>query len=170
MPRSANGIGTVHYGRSAEAEDGSYVTTIWFTIFYLPICPLRSERILPLSLSESAFITQFRYTSLMRVPLDWPRIARTYLVGWGFLAWYAIGVHLLLHLPRQLEDKMPYLGPAWLALPFAAFFAWQKWIRPPPRLRLVRPTFDAQHGVYRKDEERNGSPVTPKPTKPGNLS
>jgi hypothetical protein len=155
MPRSTNGIGTVHYGRSAETEDGSYITTVWFTIFYLPICPIRSERILPLSLSERDLNTEFRYASLMPAPLDWPQVARTYLVGWSILAWYGLGGFLLGHLPTRVEDKMPLPALGWLVLPFAVLFVWQKWIRPRPRLNLVRPTFDAQHGVYRNDKKRD---------------
>ena len=155
MPRSSNGVGTVHYGRSAEMEDGSYITTVWFVFLFLPVVPIRSERILPLSLSEWDLNTDFRYASLKRVPLDWPQIVRTYLVSLGILGWYALGIFLWGRLSAFFgEDNMYFLAMGWLVLPFSILFVWQKWIRTPPRLKLVRPTFDAQHGVYRKDKER----------------
>jgi hypothetical protein len=34
----------MHYGRCDFRADGSYVTTLWFVIFYLPLIPIRSLR------------------------------------------------------------------------------------------------------------------------------
>jgi hypothetical protein len=45
MPFTFNGIGTTFYGARDFALDGSYTTTEWFTLLYIPIIPLRSLRI-----------------------------------------------------------------------------------------------------------------------------
>jgi len=34
----------MHYGRCDFRADGSYVTTLWFVCFYLPVVPIRSLR------------------------------------------------------------------------------------------------------------------------------
>jgi hypothetical protein len=44
MP-ALNGFGTMLYGQAKQRPDGSYVTTKWFAMSYLPIVPLKSMRI-----------------------------------------------------------------------------------------------------------------------------
>jgi len=46
MPRSANGTGTMWYGHALQAPDGSYVVTEWITLFWVPLVPLGSRRVL----------------------------------------------------------------------------------------------------------------------------
>lgn len=152
MPSSGNGIGTVHYGRSAEAEDGSYVATVWFVIFYLPIFPLRSERILLLSEFDNGFGTRrIRYSILERVPLDWRGIRKTYLVGWGILAWYVSLLVLYFYFPAMFHTEYGvWLVLAWLFLPFGIWAGWQKWLRPAPKLKSVEIRPGSEFSVYRK--------------------
>jgi hypothetical protein len=45
MAFTFNGIGTTFYGARDFALDGSYTTTEWFVLVYIPIIPLRSLRI-----------------------------------------------------------------------------------------------------------------------------
>src|SRR5581483_4302989 len=45
MPFTFNGLGTKLYGARDFYPDGSYVTTEWFVIAYVPIVPLKSMRI-----------------------------------------------------------------------------------------------------------------------------
>jgi len=45
MPFSVNGIGTRYYGRREKGRDGSYVTTEWFTVLFIPLLPLGSYRV-----------------------------------------------------------------------------------------------------------------------------
>jgi len=47
MPFTFNGIGTINYGARDFRPDGSYVTTEWVVVAYVPIAPLRSRRIRP---------------------------------------------------------------------------------------------------------------------------
>ena len=45
-PRLFIGWGTKFYCSSEKAADGSFITTQWFTVFYLPILPIQSYRII----------------------------------------------------------------------------------------------------------------------------
>lgn len=41
------GTGTIFYGKKNIGRDGSYITTKWLTILYLPVYPLGSYRLWP---------------------------------------------------------------------------------------------------------------------------
>jgi len=45
MAFAFNGIGTKYYGEADEGLDGSYTTTEWIVILWLPLLPLRSVRV-----------------------------------------------------------------------------------------------------------------------------
>ena len=47
MPFTFNGIGTILYGARDFGPDGSYVTTEWISVVYVPVVPLTSRRIPP---------------------------------------------------------------------------------------------------------------------------
>src|SRR5262249_40629968 len=49
VPYSFQGIGTKYYGHRAQASDGSYITTEWFTLLHFPIIPLGSYRVSPVA-------------------------------------------------------------------------------------------------------------------------
>ncbi len=152
MPSSHNGTGTIYYGRSDETDDGSYVATVWFAILFLPIVPLRSERIR--LLSEHAIpgsFTRRRLLVLGRVPLDWPKVWKTYLVGWSILGWYISLIFLFAPLNRLCGDGSgPWIVIAWLFFPFVLLLSWQKWFRSPPKLVPVETTPGSDFSVYRK--------------------
>lgn len=48
MPHSINGCGTMYYGKEDFMSDNSYLTTLWFTLLFVPICPLRLDRVVDL--------------------------------------------------------------------------------------------------------------------------
>jgi hypothetical protein len=43
---SINGIGSTLYGKFDPSSDGSYITTEWFTILFIPIFPVCSYRVI----------------------------------------------------------------------------------------------------------------------------
>jgi hypothetical protein len=47
MAYTFHGFGAMNYGQRDFRPDGSYVTTMWFVCFYVPIVPIRSKRLLP---------------------------------------------------------------------------------------------------------------------------
>ena len=89
MSYSYRGIGIRYYGQRDFYADGSYVTTKWFCILYLPLIPLKSMRMRPTGASK--------YYGLQRVPVvvqanlakqSLPQVISTYIfasVGVGFL-------------------------------------------------------------------------------------
>ena len=79
MARTSNGCGTTYYGRRDKAADGSYVTTEFFCIFYFPLLPLRSWRVLPVEYTRSGFSSTQTYRAT-RVPLNWRQVVNVYLV------------------------------------------------------------------------------------------
>jgi hypothetical protein len=45
MAFTFRGIGTMHYGKRDFRSDESYITTLWFVCFYVPVVPISSKRI-----------------------------------------------------------------------------------------------------------------------------
>ena len=96
---SINGIGTHLYGKKDIAEDGSYISSKWFIFFLLPIFPIASYRVVRGETTASGIpiilpgaTTQYK---MIKVPMNWKQIGRTYLLSWGpvilifgFIVWY----------------------------------------------------------------------------------
>jgi hypothetical protein len=75
------GTGTGFVGRLEEQPDGSYKTTEWVMIFFIPLIPLKSVVVVseaehldgvPLVYAKRQMLVQTR-------PLDWPHIRRIYM-------------------------------------------------------------------------------------------
>lgn len=77
-----NGFGTRLYGKCDFRTDGSYITTMWITLLYWPIIPLRSLRIRPLEGS--------RYEVLERFKIHWQQVIRIY----SFESWLLTSISL----------------------------------------------------------------------------
>ncbi len=156
MPRSGNGLGTVHFGRADQRDDGSYVTTVWFAVFFLPIFPIRSERILPLSeFDNGAGHRNLRYSVLENVPRHRPQIIRTYLVGWGILAWYVALWWAYAPVAKWVGGKHDHWIPLiWVVIPFALLLAWQRWFVPRPKLTPVEVRPGSEFSTYRRDGKK----------------
>jgi len=87
---SINGIGTTFYGSADPHEDGSYVVTKWVIFVYIPLAPLGSMRIWPISQDDVPWYkrdmgSKFHYE---KVPLHMPHLLK----GWGV----TLGLFLLL--------------------------------------------------------------------------
>jgi hypothetical protein len=76
-----NGIGTKLYGSMEHGPDGSYITTKWIVIFYLPIIPIGSYRVIEEGSSNYIIYNSQQYRS-MKVPLHKKQIIKTY--GWVY--------------------------------------------------------------------------------------
>lgn len=97
MPYAFNGVGTTYYGNRDPEPDGSYITTEWLVVGYVPLLPLRSFRVL---LTEEAHYAVYRSSAryeTRRVPLCWRQVGNTYLVAVGILGGL-VGFFALLHL------------------------------------------------------------------------
>ena len=86
MPRTVNGVGTRHFGQSRYVEhkatgEEEFDTTLWFSILWLPIIPLKSYRIRQRAWPDDVpFGLIWRFQIIENHHLDWRQIGKTYLV------------------------------------------------------------------------------------------
>ncbi len=73
---SINGIGSTVYGKSDFHDDGSYVTTEWFTFFFVPILPICSYRVI----RTRATIINSEYQILEKFPPRTSHIVKAYII------------------------------------------------------------------------------------------
>ncbi len=73
---SINGIGSTLYGRADRHDDGSYITTEWFTFCFVPILPICSYRVIRIS----ATIISSHYRILDRFPPRTSHLVKGYAV------------------------------------------------------------------------------------------
>lgn len=80
MANSFNGIGTSYYGQSKFEQDGSYVTTKWFILGFLPIIPMASARVNYVGTSGIPFFSRTSSFELVEeLPIDWLQVLKTWL-------------------------------------------------------------------------------------------
>lgn len=79
MPTSLNGCGTTYYGSRDFHEDGSYITTEWFILIYIPIFPLGSFRVLPVGKNQDLLVFDFQNFRSHKIPLCRQQVRNTYL-------------------------------------------------------------------------------------------
>jgi hypothetical protein len=128
MPHSVNGFGTRYYGRREEALDGSYVTTVWITVLYIPILPLRSYRVLAVGKSFNVIIHRSQQFKAVRVPLCWEQVWHVYMISAPILL--IIGWLIWSSAKKQSEQRD--LGQAVTELSRSA-------LTQPKRLNKLRP-------------------------------
>jgi hypothetical protein len=85
MPFTFNGTGTTYYGQRDIAPDGSYVTTRWFCILWVPIIPLDSWRVLPVEGKRFTVLPEQRYVA-QKLPLCWAQVKKTYFIAAAIVA------------------------------------------------------------------------------------
>ncbi|MBW4652532.1 MAG: hypothetical protein KME20_05745 [Kaiparowitsia implicata GSE-PSE-MK54-09C] len=94
MPFTLNGIGTIYYGNRDRAVDGSYITTEWFVVVYVPIFPIASYRVRPAGQGTNLIFYYSNKYLVERVPLCWPQVRSVYAFTgpiFGILALLLIG-------------------------------------------------------------------------------
>ena len=70
MAEALNGIGTMYYGHGDRLPDGTYTATKWAVLFWIPLFPLGSYRLLKMDSGLVAFPPGFRTTyASQRIPL-----------------------------------------------------------------------------------------------------
>ncbi|MCU0569908.1 MAG: hypothetical protein MUF49_25465 [Oculatellaceae cyanobacterium Prado106] len=81
MPFTYNGVGTKYYGRRDVTSDGSYITTEWIVLAYIPIAPIGSFRVTPTGKSTHLIVFNSTEYFVTRVPLNWQQVRNVYTVG-----------------------------------------------------------------------------------------
>jgi hypothetical protein len=83
MPSTISGTGTAYFGRRELRADGSYVTTEFITLFYIPLVPLRSRRVRevgPGSHAGGGFEHRHSQQYIVRpMPMNWWQVLNVYL-------------------------------------------------------------------------------------------
>ena len=74
-----NGIGTTFYG-TRWLPDGTYITTKWWVLCYVPICPLESVRVIEAGPVSGHAIMSMQPLVTQKVPLDVKMTLQVY--GW----------------------------------------------------------------------------------------
>lgn len=97
MPDTFLGIGTKEYGRRDVEPDGSYVTTKFFVIFYLPVWPLETRRV-RYKIDKYVNRIDIRRYKLKRLPLCWPQVLGVMATGFAVLIGALIGAVIFLRL------------------------------------------------------------------------
>lgn len=91
MPFTFNGIGTALYGARDFGPDGSYTTTEWIVLAYLPVVPLKSMRILETGEGRNYGVyASSRYYVLDKLGLNLRQVLSVY----GLLAFICLCVSL----------------------------------------------------------------------------
>jgi hypothetical protein len=121
MPYTLNGIGTRYYGKRDFRADGSYITTEWVTLIYIPLIPFCSLRVRHLGPAEPRFAigvgSSDMYEIYERTALNWRQVLYTY----GFASFAATWTVLMLSFGAGMKEaalamSLMLLGP-WLAAP-----------------------------------------------------
>jgi hypothetical protein len=110
--KCSQGWGLRHLGRADYKEDGSYVSTVWLVIFFIPILPLRSQRIRDIDTrqgsSHGELIT--RYEIIETVSLRFTQIALVYFAAIIFIAYCVAVVYALILGPISRGEDPGFLA------------------------------------------------------------
>jgi hypothetical protein len=84
MPWEMHGFGTMFYGSCDRTDDGSFTTTKWATVLYVPLFPLGSYRVRPADGKGFSLIGFGSSYPTEKVELNLRQIASVYLIAIGF--------------------------------------------------------------------------------------
>jgi hypothetical protein len=77
MPTRVDGIGTKYIGNKNLDASGEFTTTEWFTLFYFPLVPLKSYRVV----YPGSPGVKNTWRIINQIPLDRSMVLYTYLVS-----------------------------------------------------------------------------------------
>jgi hypothetical protein len=79
MRLKLGGIGSQFYGEGDLRPDGSYITTDWFVVAYIPLFPLGSRRVVCEGRKRSYFVSKLQPEEMVeRMSLCWLQVLRVY--------------------------------------------------------------------------------------------
>jgi hypothetical protein len=139
MGFTIQGIGTAFVGKRDFDPDGSYVTTKWFVILYVPIFPIESLRI---EMDEShgrvrgtIMSMTTTYEIQARAKLNWIQVCCVYGFVYGTVAWY----YALEWISATRWKVIPnWLGVILMVVPFFVPFLLRAYARRRMWLRYAR--------------------------------
>lgn len=121
MPSNVNGFGTKYYGQRDFRADGSYITTNFFCLAFLPIIPLHSVRVIP-DPKNSAMPFSKNYYSILEK--RWPHPLQVLFIYLWAAAAAGMGILYFWKIEPFLTDRFVWLTQGWQkTLVFAVFVA-----------------------------------------------
>jgi len=95
-PYSLNGFGTTFYGKREFRKNGSFITTEWIVLAYIPLIPIRSLRVSHRGPGEYRWYlgvgSSEKYAVLeKKFPPNWRQVCYTY----GYVAFLVIWIYLV---------------------------------------------------------------------------
>jgi len=114
MPSSVNGFGTKYYGQRDFRPDGSYVTTKFFCLAFLPIIPLHSVRVIPDPKNSWMPFSKNYYAILEK---RWPNPLQVLSIYLWAAAAAGMAVLYFWKIEPFLKESAPALAANWI-LPF----------------------------------------------------
>jgi len=137
MAFTFQGVGTKFYGQRDFRSDGSFVTTEWFVLLYIPIIPLRSFRVLYRGAEDTAFVfpvyyQKEHYSICERFFPSWKQVLYTY----SFMIFILFWTLLLINWYTQFFQKIGEIVATLLIVPsfglgavvpyILRYYAWRK--------------------------------------------
>ena len=156
MPGTIIGIGMIFYGESRHRPDGSYLTTKWFSIFYVPIFQLKSYRVMrnPEEDVNLLFYMQEGLIGYEQTGICWKQVLETY--GFFLLCVLWWGIHGIAASISCLTTFSPCPWPrsttrgAQCGMESSSSFCAQE--ASPSAPRWPRPQMECMDDLYRVDE------------------
>lgn len=139
MPTSINGFGTKFLGETDFHQNGSYVTTKWIYIFWIPVFPLESLRVREIGGFEIIGFADLQYTVLENFPaLHMKQVLSVYLFVAGLIMWIAFGFWTSLNFSTFSTGLAPLLWV--LGLPLIASIPFILRYRAKKKIPGIQPT------------------------------
>jgi len=100
MAASLNGFGTGYIGQRAFRSDGSYTTTEWIILAFLPVVPLRSHRLIRNPSQDRNLLVYMShgYVVVETLPIDKRQVLSVYGFFLLYLLWITLTIRLLVTL------------------------------------------------------------------------
>jgi hypothetical protein len=112
MPKSFGGFGTRYCGERDYRKDGSYMTTTFFCIFFFPVFPLHSVRVIPDPKNNEwdEMHESYYLVSEKRAP-NLPQVLSVYLFEATVIALIVLDV---VKIEPLLKSRYPWFSSSWM--------------------------------------------------------
>jgi hypothetical protein len=96
VPYTVFGIGTREYGKRDALPDGSFLTTKFYVLFFIPLWPAETRRIQHEVKGEQEAGGGAKRRRVQRLAFCWPQILRVLALSWGICAGVLLAIVLAL--------------------------------------------------------------------------
>ena len=110
MPSNVNGFGTKYYGQRDFRADGSYLTTKFFCLAFLPIIPLHSVRVIPDPKNSAMPFSKNYYAILEK---RWPHPLQVLSIYLWAAAAAGMGILFFAKIEPYLKNRYLWLTQGW---------------------------------------------------------